>query len=143
MPPVVRSIIAVVVGFLVIGVLAFGTDAILKSSVPGVFGPDDRVDSVTWLLVIQLYVFAYAVFGCWLAARLAPNRPMRHAIILGVLGLVFNIARTIALWDKMPAWYHIVALALVMPAAWVGGRIRERQLERSGGVPPVATPTPA
>jgi hypothetical protein len=143
MPPVVRSIIAVVVGFLVIGALAFGTDAILKSAVPGVFGPDDRVESVTWLLVIQLYVFVYAVFGCWLTARLAPTRPMRHALILGALGLVFNLAGTIALWDKMPAWYHIVALALVMPAAWVGGRIRERQLARGSGMPPMATPTPA
>ena len=110
---------------------------------PGVFGPDDRVDSVPWLLIIQLYVFVYAAFGCWLAARMAPNRPMRHALILGALGLAFNIAGTIALWDKMPAWYHIVAIALVMPAAWVGGRIRERQM---AGVPrssALSNPTPA
>lgn len=143
MPPVVRSSIAIVVGFLVIGVLALGTDAVLKSTVPGVFGPDDRIDSVPWLLLIQLYVFAYAVFGCWLAARLAPNRPMRHALILGVLGLLFNVAGTIALWDKMPAWYHLVALALVMPAAWAGGRIRERQLARGGGSATMTSPTPA
>ena len=143
MPPVARSVIAIVVGFLVIGVLAIGTDAIVKSAVPGVFGPDDRVDSVPWLLIIQLYVFAYAVFGCWLAARMAPNRPMRHALILGALGLAFNIAGTIALWDKMPAWYHIVALALVMPAAWVGGRIRERQLTGVGGSSAIGNPTPA
>ena len=143
MPPVVRSIIAVVVGFLVIGVLAMGTDAILKSAVPGIFGPGDRVDSIMWLVVIQLYVFVYAVFGCWLAARLAPDRPMRHALILGVLGLLFNIAGTIALWDRMPAWYHIVALALVMPAAWLGGYLRERQLARGDGAARIAAPTPA
>lgn len=143
MPPVARSVIAIVVGFLVIGVLAMGTDALLKSTVPGIFGPDDRVDSVPWLLIIQLYVFAYAVFGCWIAARLAPNKPMRHALILGLLGLLFNIAGTIALWDKMPAWYHIVALALVIPAAWVGGRIRERQVARGGASATLSSPTPA
>lgn len=143
MPPVARSVAAAVVGFLVIGLLAIGTDAIVKASVPGVFGADDRVDSVPWLLIIQLYVFVYAAFGCWLAARMAPNRPMRHALILGVLGLAFNIAGTIALWDKMPAWYHIVALALVMPAAWMGGRIRERQLQRVNGSSAISTPTPA
>lgn len=143
MPPVARSVAAAVVGFLVIGLLAIGTDAIVKASVPGVFGADDRVDSVPWLLIIQLYVFVYAAFGCWLAARMAPNRPMRHALILGVLGLAFNIAGTIALWDKMPAWYHIVALALVMPAAWMGGRIRERQLQRVNGSSAIGTPTPA
>ena len=142
MPPVARSVVAVVVGFLVIGMLAIGTDAIVKAAVPGVFGQDDRVDSVPWLLIIQLYVFVYAAFGCWLAARMAPNRPMRHALILGVLGLAFNIAGTIALWDRMPAWYHILALALVMPAAWVGGRIRERQLQGVSGTTAIGTPTP-
>lgn len=143
MPPVARSVAAVVVGFLVIGMLAIGTDGIVKATVPGVFGPDDRVDSVPWLLIIQLYVFVYAAFGCWLAARMAPNRPMRHALILGALGFAFNIAGTIALWDKMPAWYHIVALALVMPAAWVGGRIRERQLASERGATPIGNPRPA
>jgi hypothetical protein len=101
------------------------------------------VDSVPWLLFIQLYVLAYAVFGCWLAARLAPNRPMRHALILGVLGLAFNIAGTVALWNLMPVWYHILALALVMPASWVGGWIRERQLARVGAPSPAVSPTPA
>jgi hypothetical protein len=143
MSSTVRSVVAVVVGFVVIGVLAMGTNALLKATMPGVFAPDGRVDSVPWLLFIQLYVLAYAVFGCWLAARLAPNGAMRHALILGVLGLAFNIAGTVALWDLMPAWYHIVALALVMPAAWVGGWIRERQLARVAIPSPAVSPTPA
>lgn len=143
MSPVARSVIAIVVGFLVIGVLAFGTDVIVRGAAPEVFAPDGRVDSVPWLLFMQLYVFVYAVFGCWLAARLAPNRPMRHALILGLLGLAFNIAGSAAQWDKMPAWYHLMALALVMPAAWVGGRIRERQLARVGGGSPMSAATVA
>lgn len=138
-----RSILAVVAGFVVIGVLAMGTDAVLRATVPGIFGPGDRVDSVPWLLLMQAYVFAYATFGCWLTARLAPDRPMRHALILGALGLAFNIAGSIALWDKMPVWYHLVALALVMPAAWLGGRIRERQLARGGSARGAARPTTA
>jgi hypothetical protein len=65
---------------------------------------------------------------------------MRHALILGVLGLIFNIAGTVAMWDTAPAWYHATALALVMPYAWIGGRIRERQLERGhhSGASPLA-----
>lgn len=122
-----RSILAVVTGFIVIGALAFGTDYLVRTMAPGVFAADGRVSSVPWLLAIQAYVFAYATFGCWLCARLAPNRPMRHALILGVLGLAFNIAGTITQWTTAPAWYHAVALALVMPAAWLGGRIAERR----------------
>lgn len=98
------------------------------------------MDDVFWLLVIQAYVFVFAVFGCWLVARLAPSHPMRHAMILGLLGLAFNVVGTIALWDQMPAWYHVGALALVLPAAWLGGWIRERQLR---GVPLAGSATPA
>lgn len=123
----VRSILAIVVGFIFIGVLAFGTDAALRSAMPGAFGANGRVDGVPLLLFTQLYVFVYAVAGCYLAAWIAGRKPMQHALILGVLGLVFNVVGTVKMWDTAPAWYHIVALLLVMPAAWVGGMIRARQ----------------
>ena len=126
-----RSAVAIAAGFVTIFVLAMGTDVALRALLPGRFGPDGRVDDVALLLTL-LYVFAFAAFGCWLTARLAPDRPMRHALILGALGLAFNVAGTIAMWDTAPAWYHLVALGLVMPAAWVGGTIRERQLARGG-----------
>ena len=66
-----RSILAIVTGFIVIGVLAFGTDAALRLAAPGAFGPDGRVNSVPLLLFTQLYVFVYAVAGCYLAAWIA------------------------------------------------------------------------
>lgn len=123
-----RSIGAIVLGFVVIGALALGTDALLRETAPQFYGPGGRVDHVGFLLFTQLYVVAYATFGCWLAARLAPARPMRHALALGALGLAFNVMGTITLWHTAPAWYHVLALTLVMPAAWLGGRLRERQL---------------
>lgn len=132
-----RSVMAIVVGFLFIGLLAFGADAMLRSAMPGAFDASGRMTSVPVLLLTLAYVGVFAVAGCYLAARLAPDRPMRHALILGVLGLVFNIAGSYATWHTAPAWYHAVAIALVMPYAWLGGRIRERQLERhpSGRTP--------
>jgi hypothetical protein len=125
-----RSVVAIAVGFVVIAVLSFGTDFGLRAALPGMYGPGGRVDNVGFLLLTQLYVLAFAVFGCWLAARLAPDRPMRHALVLGALGLAFNVAGSIAMWDTAPAWYHGLAIALTMPAAWLGGAIRERQLAR-------------
>ena len=133
-----RSIAAIMLGFVFIGALAFGADAVLRAVMPSAFSPSGRVDSVPVLLLMQAYVIAFAVTGCYLAARLAPNRPLRHALILGLLGLAFNVAGTVQMWHTAPAWYHILALSLVMPAAWLGGRLREMQLERAG-----ATPAPA
>jgi hypothetical protein len=127
-----RSILAIVVGFIFIGVLAFGTEAALHAAMPGEYGPGGRLDSFPLLLFTQLYVFVYAVAGCYLAAWMAGRKPMQHALILGVLGLVFNVIGSVSMWDTAPAWYHIVAILLVMPAAWLGGKIRERQLQPSG-----------
>ena len=126
-----RSVLAVVVGFLLIGALSFGTDAAVRAAAPTAFDAAGRTDSVALLLATLAYVGVYAVAGCYLAARLAPDRPMRHALVLGALGLAFNVAGTIAAWDTAPAWYHVVALTLVLPFAWLGGRLREREVAGS------------
>jgi hypothetical protein len=123
-----RSVLAVVTGFVFIGALATGTDALVRAAAPGAFSATGRTDSVPMLLFTMLYVGVFATAGCYLTARLAPSQPMRHALVLGVLGLVFNVAGTVAMWDTAPAWYHVASLLLVMPYAWLGGRIRERQL---------------
>ncbi|MBV9773508.1 MAG: hypothetical protein JO040_06135 [Gemmatimonadetes bacterium] len=132
-----RSVIAVLTGFLLIGALSVGADALLLRALPTAFDAAGRVDSVPVLLLIIGYVGIFAVSGCYLAARLAPRAPMRHALILGVLGLLFNVAGTIARWDSAPAWYHVVSLVLVLPYAWAGGRIREAELARVQGVPSI------
>ncbi len=123
-----RSVLAVVAGFFFIGFLAFGMDAVVRNAMPGAFSASGRVDSVPLLLFIAAYVFVFAVAGCYLTARLAPRRPMLHALVLGVLGLIFNVAGTIAMWETAPVWFHGVSLLLVMPAAWLGGWLREAQL---------------
>jgi hypothetical protein len=127
-----RSILAIVVGFLLIGALAFGADAVVRSAVPGAFDVAGRTDSVPLLLLSLAYVGIFATAGCYLTARLAPNRPMRHALILGLLGLILNVVGSVQMWDSAPAWYHVVAIAMVMPYAWLGGWLRERQLARAG-----------
>lgn len=129
-----RSIVAIVVGFVVIGVLAFGTDAIVHTMMPGAFDAAMRTNDVPILVGTIVYVTIYAIAGCYLAALLAPSHPMRHAMILGVLGLLFNIAGTYAAWATAPAWYHVTALVLVLPSAWIGGWLRERQLAARGTV---------
>ena len=132
-----RSVAAVVIGFVLIGVLSFGTDAAVRAAMPGAFTPGGGTSDPLLLVAALAYVTLFAVAGCYLAARLAPRRPMAHALVLGVLGLLFNVAGTIATWSAYPAWYHVTALLLVMPSAWLGGWLRERELGRRAA--PMAT----
>jgi hypothetical protein len=124
----IRSIAAVALSFVVIGALSFSGDLAVRSALPDAFDAAGAVSSTAVLLLMQAYVAVFAIAGCYLAARLAPSRPMAHALALGGLGLAFNVMGTIAMWHTAPAWYHGLALALVIPYAWAGGRIRERQL---------------
>lgn len=130
MPPIVRSILAIVAGFLFIGALAFGTSAALHAAgvVPG---PGESMFDTGRVLLETVYVGIFAIAGCWLTAWLAPDRPMRHALILGLLGLAFNLMGAVATWGLRPVWAVVLNLALVMPFAWIGGRLRERQLGRA------------
>ncbi len=62
--------------------------------------------------------------GFYLAGMLAPNRPMRHAIILGIIGTVFATLGAAANWDNQPIGIHF-ACARHTPCAWLGGRLAE------------------
>jgi hypothetical protein len=124
----IRSIVAVVSGFLLIALLSFGTELALMAAMPALFESDGSTSSVAVLVLTIGYVGLYATLGCYLAARLAPNRPMRHALGLGGLGLLFNIAGSWYAWAMAPAWYHVISLLLVMVWAWLGGRMRQQEL---------------
>jgi hypothetical protein len=129
-----KSIVAVSAGFFLTGALAVGADLLLLRLSPGAFDAAGRVDSPLILTIMLAYVFAFATLGCYVCGRLAPRAPLQHAIVLGVLGLILNIVGTITKWALAPVWYHIVALLMVMPTAWIGGQIAVGA-RSSGGYP--------
>ena len=119
-----RSIIAIVTGFIFIGALSLGTDKLVHAMWPEMFYVG-RTDNTSVLALTLAYVAVYAIAGCYIAGRLAPSRPLRHALILGVLGLVFTAFGTASAWDTAPMWYRVASLALVIPYAYVGGLLAE------------------
>jgi len=128
-----RSIAAVLAGLIVILVLSLGTDRILH--VLEVYPPwgQPMYDPGLNLLALA-YRSVYAVLGCYLAARLAPHAPMRHALALGIVGVVLSsigaiVATTMA--DLGPTWYPIALVLTALPCAWLGGGLhRRRQADR-------------
>ena len=126
-----RSIWAVVAGFLLIGALSLGAKAIVHGMSPALFDTNGGTHNFAILCLMTVYVAVFATVGCYLTARLAPSHPMRHALILGVLGLAVSLAGMSTMWDAAPVWYNVINLVLVMPYAWLGGRLRESEV---GGV---------
>ncbi len=127
---ILRSIGAVLVGLIVVFVLSLGTDVVLHAT--GIYPPWFQPMSNALFLVATAYRVVYAIAGSYIAARLVPDRPMQHALALGVVGLFLSIAGVVGTWNAGPEfgpkWYPLALVATALPCAWVGGKLRVTQL---------------
>ena len=128
MPSFLRSILAVLAGFVVTAALSFGADWALHTAVPQAFDPAGLTRDSAMLVTVLGYLVLFSVVGGFVTARLAPRQPLRHALILGVIALVLTLVPTVLFWHATPTWYHFGVLAAILPATWLGGHLRERQL---------------
>jgi hypothetical protein len=124
---VLKSVGAVAAGFVTAAVLTFGTDAALSTLFPSVFGAEGDTPAAPVLCFILAYTVAFGVLGSYLAAWFAPSHPMRHALALGAIALAIALLFTIVLWESAPAWYHVASDALILPASYLGGLMRQRK----------------
>jgi len=127
-----RSIAAVLVGMIVGIIVTLGTDIVLHEI--GVFPPwgASMVGFDGALGLATAYRTVYGIAASYLIARLAPDRPMQHALVGGFVGLVVSIVGAAATWNKGPAfgphWYPLALVVLAMPQAWAGGKLYQMQL---------------
>jgi len=117
-----RSVGAVVAGFVAVFVLSLGTDQVLH--VLKIYPPWREPMAGALYVLATAYRIAYTVLGGYITARLAPFAPARHALILGLVGLVAGILGVIANIAKPelgPLWYSIAVAVTGPPCAWLGG----------------------
>ena len=125
-----RSVWAIVAGVLFLIVVTTLVDIVLH--LVHVFPPmevplDDRLAALA-----TAYRIVISVAGAWLTARLAPDRPLGHALILGYVGIVLGLVGVVATWNRGmgPRWYGIALVVLAVPQCWLGGWIYERGVSR-------------
>jgi len=130
-----RSLGALLAGFIAVVILSLGTDSALRAF--GFFPPLGQAMSDGLFLLATLYRTVYGITGSYLTARLAPDRPMGHALVGGAFGFVLSLAGALAAWNRGPDfgphWYPLALVATAMPCAWAGGRLRLQQLQRDRG----------
>ncbi|MEA2328583.1 MAG: hypothetical protein QOE68_3542 [Thermoanaerobaculia bacterium] len=120
-----RSIWAVFAGLLFIFIVTTIVDVVLHAT--GVFPPWGQPMSDGLFAIATAYRIVISIAGCYLAARLAPDRPMGHALVLGAIGVVISAIGAAVTWNKGPAfgphWYPLLLVGVAMPCAWVGGKL--------------------
>lgn len=128
---IARRIGAVVAGLIVVVMLDVGIDVVMHQT--GVYPPwFQPMRTSLWLLAIA-YRTCDGIIGGYVVAWLAPDRPVRHALVLGVIGLVLSTLGLLATLGKGPEfgpkWYPLALVVLAVPNALIGGLLRQRQLQ--------------
>jgi len=120
-----KSILAVIAGVLFIIVITTMVDIALHTA--NVYPPADQALNNSLALLATSYRIVISIFGGRLTARLAPEKPMKHAMILGYVGTVLGFIGVLATWnlDLGPRWYPIALTVLAIPQCWAGGRLHE------------------
>src|SRR5438045_8819933 len=99
-----KSAVAVVAGLVFILVLTTFVDLLLH--IVGVYPSMDKPIDDTLAAMATAYRVVISVAGAWLTARLAPQQPLKHAMILDLVGVVLGLIGVAATWNTglRPRW---------------------------------------
>ena len=118
-----QGTLAVIAGLAVNVVFGLGTDAVLHAT--GVFPPWGQTMADSLFGLALAYRVVYGVAGAYVTARLTPAAPMKHALILGAIGVVISLAGALATIGRGPEfgppWYPLALVVLTLPVSWLGG----------------------
>lgn len=121
-----RSVLAILAGFVAVVVLSIATDAVFHAL--KLYG-EQMSDAL--FAAATVYRTIYGVIGSYITSRVAPYRPMAHALTGGVIGFGLSILGAVMSWrhpEMGPRWYPVALVVTALPGAWIGGKIREMQI---------------
>ncbi len=77
------------------------------------------------MLVLALfYRSLYTAASGYITAIFAPQRPMRHVAILGIIGILVSATGAVVGWNLSQHWYPVALVIIAFPCAWLGGKLR-------------------
>ena len=132
--PVIRSILAVIAGFVVASAVMIVIEMVNgRLLYPGLAklaeGLTDReaikavmASAPAGALLVVLFGWVLgSLAGGFLAAWIGRNAPVGHALALGGLVTLAGVANNLML--PPPAWFWIATLIVILPAAYAGARL--------------------
>lgn len=112
-----RSVLAIVGGFIVITGLSLAADALLMSIAPAWFTGNGGTKHLLPLVSALIYG---GYFTAWVARRAEYS----HAFILAAILLMMSILATVQMYETAPLWWHLLMLIQIIPAVMIGADLR-------------------
>jgi hypothetical protein len=117
----VRSVIAVIAGYLV-----FAVSALLLFRLSG---RDPHAPAeIGFVIVTVVYGMLFATLAGFLAALLGKRFEMEHALAVASLIAALGAASLLASVKSGAIWSQLAAILIIAPCAMLGGYLRQRQL---------------
>ena len=129
---VARSIIAVVAGLAALSTVAFAIEIPLRSLMlrlfPATFPDQATLDSnVGWMLSGFLYMVPAAILGGYVAAWLAPQRGLAHAVAMAIVQELLIVVVMMEPPHPVPPWIWAIGMVVTPAAIIYGGYVRSRR----------------
>ena len=119
-----RSVLAVIAGYLIFAVCSF---ALFRFS-----GHDPHADaSLSFKVITVLCGMLFALVGGYVTSKLAPQKPSAHGIALAILMAIFAGISMFTMPPKGKAWTQLSAIFLMAPAAFLGSALAAQFRERT------------
>ncbi len=122
----VKSILAVVAGFVAWTVVFLGGGMGVASANAAKLDPEGFTDDPTTLLMYLVVSMLASVAAGFTTAKIAESMKMRHAQILGGILLVVGLIVQLGEWDRIPVWYNVLFLLLLIPITLMGARLANK-----------------
>jgi hypothetical protein len=123
-----RSIAVVIVGFITLSVSLYAMQgagtAILRQMHPDLPATVSIVNysTLTRLLWIAWETMSMVAAG-FVTARLAGSSHVVHATVMGAIQAIVTLWAMLSVRNDEPLWFWLTGIVLMIPAAWLGGRL--------------------
>lgn len=124
-----RSVLAVIAGLTVLSLLIFAIEAAtspwLMRSFPQAL---PNTEAMQANVPVKLFILFYSTLSMTVAgyvtAWIARGHRLRLAAIMAAIQLALTAWAMVAFFDHAPLWAWTAGMALMLPAAWLGAKIR-------------------
>lgn len=129
----VRIILGVIGGFISWMMLFIGIEKIISALWPA-FGVNQKAfeeaiknggqfTADTTMLLTQLVFGTIVSVMAGAIAALIAGETSKAPLFAGILLLLMGIAKAAMSWQYVPVWYHVVFTAMLLPLAFLGGKL--------------------
>ncbi len=119
-----KVIAGFVVGFIVWTILWLGSDLLIVSFPTLAPSGDLEIIPTNYLLIKLASSVIFSIIAGLVAAWIS-GETTKAPLILGIMLLIVGLMFQISQWKPIPVWYHLLFLALLLPMAILGGKLRK------------------